>query len=311
MIKICHLRGDKNYWNITDPTDHPNSDWRAAHHHKFHIFKIWEKIRNFNFLDYRKKIRDVVIQSIIDSNEYDIICYNDEEFKQTLSKINDNDIIGIHCQDDDDLYLGSTLSDTLEKGIYNAPNLVVNYRNKTYVKDCFKEVTAAELLQGQAGSKVNITGSCNLIMVGDFYIFKDILNSVANNSFGSRHRLNGFIFNWDHTIKYRIHEHNHELPIKRLIDPITIEYKHFFSFGCLCDLHRESRIKFDKDGNIKKKVQAGPLAKIESSNLELIDKIMCDLFYKEYSRTKNINIKDVIYWNQLQAVYEDFNKKLH
>ena len=60
---------------------------------KFKALATWEKIREFNFLDYRKKIRDVVIRSIIDSNEYDIICLNDEEFEQVINKINNKDII--------------------------------------------------------------------------------------------------------------------------------------------------------------------------------------------------------------------------
>jgi len=310
MLKICHLRGDKNYWKQTASDGHRCKAWSSAISRKFHVFKTWEKIRNFNFLDYRKKIRDVVIQSIIDSNEYDIICYNDEEFKQTLSEINDNDIIGIHSQDDDDIYLGSILSDTLKKGIYNAPNLVLSYRNKIYVKDCFKEIMVAELLQGQSPSKVNITCSCNLIMVGEYFNFKEILNGIANHSFGSRHRLNGFIFNWDHTSQYRVHEHDHELPIKSLTDPINLEFKHFFSFGYLCDLHRPLKIKFDKDGNIRKKREPGALAGIENSNLELIDKIMCDLFCKQYSYVKNMNIKDVVYWNDIKEIYNNFSQQI-
>ena len=43
-----------------------------------------------------------------------------------------------------------------------------------------------------------------------------------------------------------------------------------------------------------------------SRNVELIDKIMCGLFSDEYSRVKNININNVIYWDDIKKVHEKF-----
>lgn len=291
MIKICHLRGNKNYWCDVKRT-------------KFKALATWEKIRGFNFLDYRKKIRDVIIRSIIDSNEYDIICLNDEEFEQVINKINNKDIISIHSQDDDDIYLGGIIHNNLKHGIYNAPCLVLNHRNSIYIADGFKEVEAAKLLQGQRSGHrscssapkrytTSMTGSCNLIMIGHFYIFKNILKDIAKNSLHTRNRINRFIFNQPKPGSEIYEYKRHTLPIKYISNPVNLEFKHFFSYTCVHRLDNSTDLNID------------------NTNLKLVDEIMCDLFCKEYSYIKNLNIKDVVYWNDIKEIYNNFCQEIN
>ena len=43
-------------------------------------------------------------------NDYDVICFNDEELKKLLSKLSTNETILYHSQDDDDIYVGKNIT---------------------------------------------------------------------------------------------------------------------------------------------------------------------------------------------------------
>ena len=283
MIKICHLRGRKNYW--LSPAG-ALKKWQR----KFYMLPIWEKEYQVNFLDYRRQIRNIIIQSVVDTKEYDIICYNNEELQDVLKQIKDDDVISFHSQDDDDIHLGCTVhNDTLPSGIYNTPNLTINWRNTTLNRATDKPTrfTVRQLLSGVRGGKQHITGSCNLIMVGEFFNFKELLNFISCNSFESRSRFNSFIFNekkHQHRRVRRVHTHDHKLNVNYLSDPINIEFKHFFSFSYLDRLHKR---------------------------VELINLGLKTIFTKEYNIIKNCNIENVSYWDQFKSIYEDLYKKLH
>ena len=277
MLKICHLRGEKNYWNNTKPII---KKW----YKKLPLVPNWEKIYNFSFLDYRLKIREIVIQSIIDSKEYDIICYNDEELQNTLKQINDKEIISFHSQDDDDIYLGCDIhNNNTPIGIYNTPNLVLNWRHKMFNSNKKISGTPNDYFSWMKHKK-NITGSCNLLMVSPFLVLKELLNFISLNSFDSRHRFNSFIFNWKDAPKYRVHTNDHNLKINFLKNPINIEFKHFFSFTYLHELHKTVDIK-----NI----------------------ILKDIFLQEYTKINNCNFLNVKYWDQFKIIYRDFYKEVN
>jgi hypothetical protein len=299
MLKVCHIRGEKDYWN-------GGTRWSKRIKQHYTALTAWEQIREFNILDYRKKIRDVVVRSIIDSNEFDIICYNDEEFKRTLSEINDNDIIGIHSQDDDDIYLGGVLNDNLKQGIYNTPYTKFGWEFPYHDEET--TINVSDLLHRNDKCSTDglprKTGSCNLIMVGEFFNFKNILNDMVRNSFETMTRLNTFIFDWDG-------QGQKLLPIYNIPDIISIEVKGFFCMSYMQFLHKPRGRRLEQ--------LAGRLSKIatfneeqvpeylkDSSNVELIDKTMCSLFLDEYSRVKNININNVKYWDDIKKVHEEF-----
>tara|TARA_R110002051_G_scaffold257730_2_gene316722 strand:- start:101 stop:1030 length:930 start_codon:yes stop_codon:yes gene_type:complete len=299
MLKVCHIRGEKDYWN-------GGTRWSKRIKQHYTALTAWEQIRGFNILDYKKKIRDVAVRSIIDSNEFDIICYNDEEFKRTLSEINDNDIIGIHSQDDDDIYLGGVLNDNLKRGIYNTPYTKFGWEFPYHDEET--TINVSDLLHRNDKYSTDglprKTGSCNLIMVGEFFNFKTILNDMARNSFETMTRLNTFIFDWDG-------QGQKLLPIYNIPDIISIEVKGFFCMSYMQFLHKSRGRRLEQ--------LAGRLSKIatfneeqvpeylkDSSNVELIDKTMCSLFLDEYSRVKNININNVKYWDDIKKVHEEF-----
>lgn len=284
MLKICHLRGEKNYWNNTKPTI---KKW----YKKLPMIPIWEELYNFNFLEYRKKIRKIIIQSIVNSKEYDIICYNDEDLQDTLKQIKDNETISFHSQDDDDIYLGCDVhNNKIPIGIYNAPNLAINWRNSMLSIDKKISATPYDFLSGMSRKKY-ITGSCNLIIVSPFSVVKDFLNFISLRSFNSRHCFNSFIFNWKDNPTYRksrslgiSFNSDHNLKINTLKEPINIEFKHFFSFTYLQRLHKTVDIKSVKLKNI---------------------------FEKEYKIINNCNILNVKYWDQFKIIYRDFYKKIN
>jgi len=313
MLKVCHIRGEKDYWK-------GGTRWSKRLREHYTALTAWEQIRGFNILDYRKKIRDVVVRSIIDSNEFDIICYNDEEFKRTLSEINDNDIIGIHSQDDDDIYLGGVLNDSLKEGIYNTPYIRFGWDFPYHDKET--TINVSDLLHrhdkcltdGRVERTIK-TGSCNLLMVGEFFTLKNILNDIAQQSFETSTRINAFIFDW-FKITPRVCQPREQqlLPVYDIPDIISIEVKGFFCLSYMQFLHKGprqgiygplSKIGTLIGGEPPNEFQVAEYLK-DSSNVELIDKIMCGLFLDEYSRIKNININNVIYWDEIKKIHEEF-----
>tara|TARA_A100001201_G_C4079007_1_gene198321 strand:+ start:553 stop:1404 length:852 start_codon:yes stop_codon:yes gene_type:complete len=268
MIKICHLRGHKEYWKS-------NNNFL---HTRFKVLKEWENIRNFSFFEYRKKIRDITINSVIDSNEYDIICYNDEEFLNTLNKLNNNEVIAVHSQDDDDIYLRGILNNNLKEGIYNAFYVKVKQCNmlKLLRSNNFEQITLKPHEIGNVGfcRLKRLIHCSNLIIISKFSLVKDLLLSVGKKSFNSRRTWQTFVGKCERD----------ELPlsVNNIDDIIILKDKGFFGFT------------FFKN-NVP-----------HSLSLEQIDAKMCRLFLEQYLCFKNTNISNVSYWAEFQNIYEQF-----
>ena len=48
MLKVCHIRGEKDYWK-------GGTRWSKRLREHYTALTAWEQIRGFNILDYRKK----------------------------------------------------------------------------------------------------------------------------------------------------------------------------------------------------------------------------------------------------------------
>ena len=257
MLRICHLRGPKNYWLYKLKINYP-------------IIAEWQKIKQFSLLDYRKKIRNIVITSIIKSNDYDVICYNDEELKHLLNKLSTNETILYHSQDDDDIYVGKNLTNNLSNGIYHTPYVIFNKSlvNKLHKNNEF-DIEVGQLYKRRR----NKFGSCNLIIQSKYSYIKPILNSIINNSFYTRQRLRSF-FN------------NTTLEQTQLTDIINIEIKSFFSLTFLKKLQRV----YDKNTDL--------------------NELMSNTFMEEFNNIHSINIKNITEWEDLKNIYKEFAKNI-
>ena len=253
MLRICHLRGPKNYW-------------LKRLKHQYSVITEWQKIKQFNLLDYRKKIRNIVISSIKKSNDYDVICFNDEELKKLLSKLSTNETILYHSQDDDDIYVGRNITNRLNDGIYHTPYVIFDkflvdklHKNNEY------NIDINQLYRRRA----NKTGSCNLIIQSKYFYIETILNSIAKNSFYTRNRIRNFF-------------KETSLEQTQLTDIINIELKSFFSLTFL------------------KRIQN------TYSENEDLNELMTRTFMEEFNNIHSINIKNVNEWGELKNIYKEF-----
>jgi|10_taG_2_1085330.scaffolds.fasta_scaffold06485_4 hypothetical protein len=103
MEKICHIRGNKNYWE--------NLNIYPRFKRKKHLYecmctiiKIWDETLNIPYLEFRKKIRDIVIENIKTSNYFDTIIENNQECKEYFYNSTEKNIL-FYQQDDDDLFI--------------------------------------------------------------------------------------------------------------------------------------------------------------------------------------------------------------
>jgi hypothetical protein len=264
MLKICHLRGQKDYW-LKKPKI------------KNQILTEWEKLKNFNFLEYRKKMRNIVISSIKKSKDYNIICYNDQELQTLLTKIKDNEKIIYHSQDDDDIYVGKNTTNKLQDGFNHTPYVIFNehlvhqlYKKNTYIPTVSRfEATIPQLYT----KKRNKPGSCNLIIQSTYKYVKPLITSMSIKSFYSRKRIRQFI-------------KTTQLQQNNIKDIINIELKSFFSLTYLKQ---------------KQKIY---------NNTDNLNEFMTELFEREYNYIKSINIKDVEEWEHFKEVYKEFKNKV-
>lgn len=114
MLKVCHLRGNKDYWKTHDMLycflQHPFFPYYS------NIVKLWDKLLNINYLTFRKQIRDIIINSIKEKNYFDLILKNNQSCKEFLNKKTNKNILFFQ-QDDDDIFLGIPNTDTIKNGI--------------------------------------------------------------------------------------------------------------------------------------------------------------------------------------------------
>lgn len=116
-MKICHIRGDEEYWKQT--LKRPKKQFDVSQ-----CIYYMETLFNIDYFYYRKKQREVTIKSIEESNHFDHICYNDKEFADLYKRLKDNEHILYFGIDDDDLYVGGDIiTSKLENGYYICKNV--------------------------------------------------------------------------------------------------------------------------------------------------------------------------------------------
>tara|TARA_Y100000361_G_C11160876_1_gene347226 strand:+ start:770 stop:1549 length:780 start_codon:yes stop_codon:yes gene_type:complete len=102
-MKICHIRGRENYWKdlLLVEKDFSHQVYGTV----LPKIKTWNETFNINYKDFRYQLRKIVLNNIKQSNIFDIICNNDEEFYHLLNSLPRYKNIVIYQQDDDDLFL--------------------------------------------------------------------------------------------------------------------------------------------------------------------------------------------------------------
>ena len=113
MKKICHIRCNKNYWEQSNVYS-----WLRGHHYGFlcTIIKVWNNNLNIPYLQFRKKIRDIIITDIERAKYFTVILQDNEECKKYFYT-NKNKNILLYQQDDDDLFFKESIPEELTDGI--------------------------------------------------------------------------------------------------------------------------------------------------------------------------------------------------
>lgn len=282
MIKICHLRGPKEYW-LKKSKKRPSLYGKDT---DLPYLTEWQKIKNFNYLEYREKIRNIVISSIKRSNDYNIICYNDQELQTLLTKIKDNEKIIYHSQDDDDIYVGKNITSKLQDGFNHTPYVVIwssgHPRHADPRLDMLPAAGETEMTIPQLYTrKRNKAGSCNLIIQSTYENIKPLIVSMSEKSFYTRKRIRQFI-------------KTTQLQQNNIKDIINIELKSFFSLTYLKQKQRLYNRDYSNPNN----------------NTDNLNEFMTRLFEREYNYIRSINIKDVEEWEHLKNVYKEFKDKV-
>lgn len=117
MLKICLIRGEKNYLDKRKYTYSINKDFN-------HIIDKWSNALNYNYWDFRSKLRDITIDNIKSQN-FDLIFYNYEDFYYYIMFNNIEDDILFYGQDDDDLIISENLGENWDNVLYNQSYLFV------------------------------------------------------------------------------------------------------------------------------------------------------------------------------------------
>jgi len=105
-MRVCHLRGQAEYWKKNSLRGFFNKD-NEINYNSNHILFLnkvityWDRNLNISYFRFRKLIRDIVIKNIKSFNYFDYILYNNDECKDFL-KNNLNNIV-FYQQDDDDI----------------------------------------------------------------------------------------------------------------------------------------------------------------------------------------------------------------
>ena len=101
LKKICHIRGNKNYWETFNVFDH----WKT--NRLFPLFEqfnnYWNNLLNIPHMRFRKLIRDLVINHIRNVNCFDEILEDNKSCHDYFNN-NSHEVI-LFQQDDDDIFL--------------------------------------------------------------------------------------------------------------------------------------------------------------------------------------------------------------
>lgn len=173
-MKICHIRGQKKYWeqNYID-LNYPTYTYRDC------IFLVYENL-NIDFFKYRKKIRDIIIEDIQNKNMFDVICYNDTELYELCNQIDDNAIVTYYAQDDDDIFLKFPDQIT-DNGLHISKNIFLN-PNKLLRKNKKFNFFADNNFFPENLTVNSPIGSCNTLIKEKFKHIKPFLLNICKKS---------------------------------------------------------------------------------------------------------------------------------
>jgi len=124
IIRICHIRGEREYWTKKDHTYkwcniNPNITTNV-------IFDCWNKLCKIEYYSFRKQVRDIIIDKIIKTNEFDEICLDNESLSTLTATLSPQNNILYFAQDDDDLFLGGITSEFYNTGVYHTLNVRID-----------------------------------------------------------------------------------------------------------------------------------------------------------------------------------------
>lgn len=120
-MKVCHLRGEANYWekplNVNRFFNEKKSHGLVfSNDHTLFVHKVinfWDKNLKIPYFEFRKNIRDIIINNIKSFNFFDKILYNNDECEEFI--LNNSNNITFYQQDDDDIITSSPCN--LQPGI--------------------------------------------------------------------------------------------------------------------------------------------------------------------------------------------------
>ena len=115
MEIICHIRCNDKYWEELNVY----KDWvnhKDQYNYYKQIIKIWDEELKIKHLTFRKQIRDIIINSIIDTGSFDTILESNQHCKKYFENRSSENIIFFQ-QDDDDIFLFLPKLHDLQSGI--------------------------------------------------------------------------------------------------------------------------------------------------------------------------------------------------
>jgi|2_EtaG_2_1085320.scaffolds.fasta_scaffold40238_2 hypothetical protein len=206
MTKICHIRCNENYWEDFNVY----KSWTTSTEFSFYkqITDYWDKGLNIKYLEFRKNIRDVVLQQIHNSNTFDIIIENNQQCRKYFTKNNSENIV-FYQQDDDDIFL-------------DLPPLSEMSSELNIYRYCSIDPISGR--RGQGYRTRNILNKHN----------KKEINSIQSNHCIIYNKKNGIdinkysLYNAGHT-QYDTIKHNHTYSINNYI--ISIQFYHLHSYS--------------------------------------------------------------------------------
>ena len=124
MKKICHIRCNNNYWQQLGFSESYIRSLMLPHGKKIknqynyytQIIDLWEKNLKIKHLSFRKQIRDLILNHIVNTGYFDIILESNQHCEEYFNNHTSRDIL-FYQQDDDDIFLRLPELDELCDGI--------------------------------------------------------------------------------------------------------------------------------------------------------------------------------------------------
>ena len=115
MRKICHIRCNDKYWEKLNIYSR-YAKIKKQYNYYEKIIELWDKSLKIKHLNFRKKIRDIIIDHISITGCFDIILESNQCCEQYF-KNNSSENVIFYQQDDDDIFLFLPKSQDLYPGI--------------------------------------------------------------------------------------------------------------------------------------------------------------------------------------------------